>query len=315
MTVLKSQEALTKDADGAEVSLSGNRADRDAFERILNFRDVGATVNTFLGRKLVRESLLYRSARPDEATPADRRLLRDGLGVRAVIDLRTHTEHLSKEERRRADPAAAAAGEPLQIPGVRYLEIKVTGRAFERFLLSQLGWISFLRFLFLFVLGYRMPAVSIIGREVMRPRGLLGLGTDTLDQSGAEIAEALTALLDPSSLPAVIHCTQGKDRTGLLAALVLLALGPGAVPLPAIEHDYRLTDAALARQESPRERAARIAEIREIGLPDDFGGTVPGFVRGLAAHLEGRYGGVEAYLDGIGFGEGQRGRLRERFLY
>lgn len=41
----------------------------------------------------------------------------------------------------------------------------------------------------LFVSGFRMKAISIIGREVMRPRGLVGLATDTLDHCQEEIRE------------------------------------------------------------------------------------------------------------------------------
>lgn len=37
--------------------------------------------------------------------------------------------------------------------------------------------------------GYRMQAISILGQEVMQPRGLIGLGYDTLDHSGPEIAQ------------------------------------------------------------------------------------------------------------------------------
>lgn len=36
--------------------------------------------------------------------------------------------------------------------------------------------------------GYRMEAIGIFAREVMNPRGLIGLGYDTIDYSGAEIA-------------------------------------------------------------------------------------------------------------------------------
>lgn len=36
--------------------------------------------------------------------------------------------------------------------------------------------------------GYRMEAISILGREVMKPRGLIGLGYDTIDYCGAELA-------------------------------------------------------------------------------------------------------------------------------
>ena len=48
----------------------------------------------------------------------------------------------------------------------------------------------------------------------MIPRGLVGLGLDTLDQSTREIHEALSLYADQSALPSIVHCTQGKDRTG-----------------------------------------------------------------------------------------------------
>ena len=67
-------------------------------------------------------------------------------------DVQTRTELLKQAEKRRADLRAgsaalqsnAALAEPAQIPGLRYLEIKITGGAFERFVLSQLSWLRFL---------------------------------------------------------------------------------------------------------------------------------------------------------------------------
>lgn len=70
------------------------------------------------------------------------------------------------------------------------------------------------RVVFLFLCGYRTQAINIIGEKVMIPRGLVGLGLDTLDQSTKEIHEALSLYADPSALPSIVHCTQGKDRTG-----------------------------------------------------------------------------------------------------
>ncbi|KAI1477166.1 protein-tyrosine phosphatase-like protein [Daldinia eschscholtzii] len=182
------------------------------FDNILNFRDVGKTINDYLGRKVVREGVLYRSARPDDASPADRKKLKDELGIRTVVDLRTKTEHLKQAQKRRASAlpphSDAALTEPLQIPGLRYRAIKVTGRRFEIFLLRQLAWYSLFKLLILFLLGYRTQAIAILGREVMQPRGLVGLGIVTLDESGAEIAEALRTLTAPSSsLPVLVHCT------------------------------------------------------------------------------------------------------------
>lgn len=102
----------------------------------------------------------------------------------------------------------------MQIPGVTYLNININGKGFERSLLWKLSAWSFMfvppiphhntsqtktkeifRKLITFMLfGYRMKAISILGREVMLPRGLIGLGYDSLDHCGPEIAEVLPPL-------------------------------------------------------------------------------------------------------------------------
>ncbi|KAI2641834.1 tyrosine/serine protein phosphatase [Hypomontagnella submonticulosa] len=281
------------------------------FDNILNFRDVGKTVNDYLGRKVVREGMLYRSARPDDASKADRKKLKDDLGIRTVVDLRTKTEHLKQAEKRQSDvtqkPATlqsnAALAEPLEIPGLRYRQIRVTGRRFERFLVSQLSWWSFFKLIILFILGYRTQAISIMGREILQPRGLVGIGFITMDQSGAEIAEALRTLIEPSSLPLLVHCTQGKDRTGLIVLLALMVLG---VPAEAISHDY-----LLSREGLEPERETRLAELREIGLGAEWGDVPDDFVTRVGDRINVKYGGVDGYLDSIGFGVLERQRLVE----
>jgi protein-tyrosine phosphatase len=61
------------------------------------------------------------------------------------------TEHLNQAKKRDADlkiPALVqsneALAEPAQIPGLSYLQVKITGRNFEKFLLSQLSWLSYM---------------------------------------------------------------------------------------------------------------------------------------------------------------------------
>ena len=49
-----------------------------------------------------------------------------------------------------------------------------------------------------------------------------------------------------------------------------------------------------------------MAEIAEIGLTPEWGDCPPEFVGKVAEHLDERYGGIEKYLDGIGFGETER---------
>lgn len=182
----------------------------------------------------------------------------------------------------------------------------------------------------LYTLGWRNEAIQIISREVMVPRGLVTTGLDTLDQSGPDVAtvtillkpvsltgfntrqltrrnKALRTFTSPSHLPALTHCTLGKDRTGLIITLVLLTLG---VPRAAIEHDYALTDAAL---EARLKRT--VVDLKTFGFTPEWGVTASDMIERVEAHLDGRYGGLEGYLDGIGFGQGERVSLREALLY
>ncbi|KAI1284544.1 protein-tyrosine phosphatase-like protein [Xylaria sp. FL0933] len=281
------------------------------FENILNFRDVGKTVNDYLGRKIIREGVLYRSARPDDATLNDRRRLTEELGIKTVMDLRTKTEHLSQARKRKADlkiPALlqsnAALAEPMQIPGLLYREVQVTGRRFERAMLRGLSWWNFIKLVFLYIFGLRVQAIRIMGKEVMQPLGLVGLSLVTLDVSGPEILEALHILTSTETpRPTLVHCTQGKDRTGMIIALILLAL---RVPTDAISHDYLLSQSGLKP-----ERDERVAEMLQIGLTPGWGDCPPEFIERVRGHLDVRYGGVDGYLDSIGFGAGDRARLVE----
>lgn len=86
--------------------------------------------------------------------------------------------------------------------------------------------------------------------------------------------------------------------------MVILALMILGVPTDAIDFDYRLSDEALQP-----EREARLAEIREIGLTDEFGDTAKDLVPRVSAHLDSEYGGLEGYLDRIGFDQPKRERL------
>jgi protein-tyrosine phosphatase len=155
------------------------------------------------------------------------------------------------------------------------------------------------KLIILYILTFRIPAIRILGQEVMQPLGLTGLSLLTLAESGPELAQALRTLA--SRNPTLVHCTHGKDRTGLVVALALLVL---RVPAAAVAHDYLLSQPGLER-----ERAERVAEMRSIGLTPEWGGCSPDLIARVCGHLDVRYGGVEAYLDSVGFEAEERARL------
>ena len=136
----------------------------------------------------------------------------------------------------------------------------------------------------------------------MAPRGLLGLGQDTLSSSHVEIHEIFTVLADPASYPLVLHCTQGKDRTGLIVILVLLLC---QVPEQAITADYRASERELVP-----ERESRMKEIRSLGLTEEFASCPAGFVEGVIRFLSEGWGGVEGYLESVGVNEDLRNGVR-----
>lgn len=63
-------------------------------------------------------------------------------------------------------------------------------------------------------------------------------------EGAAGLRAAVEALAAPGGLPAVFHCAAGKDRTGVLAALVLRLLGVSAKD---VADDYALSETATAR--------------------------------------------------------------------
>lgn len=170
----------------------------------------------------------------------------------------------------------------------------MNGGAFERALLWKLSWSSLGRLLGLMAWGRRMEAISILGREVMQPRGLVGLGRDSVDHCWAELKEIFEVLADSSQYPLMVHCTQGKDRTGLVVILTLLMLN---TPIDAITHDYMASEAELLPEKAPR-----MEEITEMGLTEEFAGTPPEFVNKITQHIATAYGGIIPYFQHIDVG-------------
>ena len=189
---------------------------------------------------------------------------------------------------------------------MKYEEINLNGGAFSRALLWRLSWLSMSKLIGLMALGYRVEAIGILGREVMAPRGLIGLGEDSLEFSTGEILSCFKILAESDNYPILIHCTQGKDRTGLIVLLTLLLLD---VPVDAIDADYRASE-----RELETEKASRMKEIASIGLGEDFAGCPEGFVEAMKAHLEEKWGGVGGYLDHCGIGSRMRELIRWKLL-
>jgi protein-tyrosine phosphatase len=94
--------------------------------------------------------------------------------------------------------------------------------------------------------------------------------------------------------PAVVHCYAGKDRTGLVAAMLLSVAGADQ---NAIAADYAETDVHLAQRYAEWLAAAppeRVESMRdELRCP-------PEWMLGALDHIQQEWGGVDSYLEAAG---------------
>ena len=130
-----------------------------------------------------------------------------------------------------------------------------------------------------------------------------------LERFRSNVGAAVRAVALAPEGPVVVHCVGGKDRTGLLSALLLYLAG---VPVEEIAADYALSEERLrprhdawleaAESEAERERLERITHCP------------PEAIVGVFDELERRYGSVEDYLGAAGVSEEElelaRARLR-----
>ena len=281
---------------------------------ILNFRDVGRTINILLSSPLLNTGLLYRGARPDEASYQDRTSLSETYNIRSIIDLRSATEHLSQANKRNAKISTSVAAphtesstvEAIKIDGLRYHEINLNGGAFARGLLWRLSWFNLARVVSYVAMGYRIEAIRVLAEEVMVPRGLVGLGIDSLDYGTTEMRAIFAVFADAGNYPVLIHCTQGKDRTGLVVLLLLLLC---KVPSNIINADYMASERELVS-----ERKERVREMKDAGFTEDFADCSPDWVEGVIGHIKRVYGGVENYLKRTGVDDEMQARIRNILL-
>jgi protein-tyrosine phosphatase len=108
-----------------------------------------------------------------------------------------------------------------------------------------------------------------------------------VDNRGEAVAEILRAIAAAAEGGVLFHCLAGKDRTGVISALLLALAG---VDRPSLVEDYLLTDGTVP------------VEFRPL----------PEMMLGLLDHLDRRHGGVPAYLGAVGVDAGRQQVLSRR---
>jgi protein-tyrosine phosphatase len=122
-------------------------------------------------------------------------------------------------------------------------------------------------------------------------------------------AAAVEAVADAPEGAVVVHCTAGKDRTGLVTALLLRLAGVGIAEIAA---DYAVSGANLRERARPWIEEAETEE--ELRRRERIASTPAEGMTGVLEELQRRYGGVAGYLRDGGAEEAvlERARVRLR---
>jgi protein-tyrosine phosphatase len=184
---------------------------------LFNLRDLGGyptAGGSLPWRTLLRSDSLHQ-------LDADGVAALSALGLRTVVDLRTHAE---------AEIAPSPAGR----------------------------------------LSARSSHISILGGDLQSlPLELATIYQYVVDECGDAIAGAIKLLCSADAYPALVHCSAGKDRTGIVIAMVLAVLG---VPDELIAADYALSGSYL----DPANTAA-IGQLQAgTGLGEELTGSLLG---------------------------------------
>ncbi|WP_431961877.1 tyrosine-protein phosphatase [Actinacidiphila sp. bgisy160] len=190
------------------------------------------------------------------------------LGVRTVIDLRHPFE-------------IEAKGRVPEATGVAYHNLSIEHRPVDQ---------------------------AAFGPEVDTTAFYARLHADVAADGVKELARALEVIAAGTSGPLVFHCAAGKDRTGLLAALVLGLMGVSEEDIVA---DYALSELATARLLADWTAANPERSLRWPGW-----GTAPAdAMRIFLAGLTAEHGSVEGYARArLGADDTLLGALREVLL-
>ena len=159
-----------------------------------------------------------------------------------------------------------------------------------------------------------MTPQSGITPEQIAAGGADNLVDDYLRQlviNAPSIIAAQRLMADPKNRPVVVHCSAGKDRTGVVIAMLLDILG---VSHENIVADYHVTSANMAPI-IERIRGTQVYQDNGLsGAPDWIFASDPETMREFLARMTSEYGGAEEWARAKGLDASDINNLRETIL-
>lgn len=148
---------------------------------------------------------------------------------------------------------------------------------------------------------------TIVGRVLKPESGLEGLYQLFLESCQSEFAQILKSLAGPLQLPVIFLANHGKDRIGLLCALVQHICG---VPPAQIYQHYELSEELLEPVMTETHD-----DMRLVGFdPYIFSRSPAKVLRAAFEYLTLKFGSIESYLDQIGITSYYRTLIRDRLV-
>jgi protein-tyrosine phosphatase len=145
------------------------------------------------------------------------------------------------------------------------------------------------------------------------PVTLVSLYHQVLADSGWSIAAAVSVIADSGKQPVLVHCTAGKDRTGLVIALTLEAAG---VDRAAVVADY--TQSALNLDGAWIHTAMNALVSHGVPISarlfEALGGSPDHAMTDILQGLDAHYGSTLGYLQAHGFPAAAADELHEKLV-
>lgn len=136
------------------------------------------------------------------------------------------------------------------------------------------------------------------------------LYTDIVERSADRVVEVVRGIA--SAQPVLVHCTVGKDRTGVTVAIALAAAG---VDRDAVVDDYARTEGFLSAERNAQVVAALRRLHPESVHAEELATRAPAAVmRVLLGRLDAEHGSPAGYLRAHGLTRDELARLRDALV-
>ncbi|MCU0760992.1 MAG: tyrosine-protein phosphatase [Steroidobacteraceae bacterium] len=158
---------------------------------------------------------------------------------------------------------------------------------------------------------FRYVRISLLGTEKLdlanMPDDLGTMYVQSLAANQTQFRQVFETLAAQQDGTVLFHCTAGKDRTGMIAAMLLSLAG---VPRSEIVHNYTISAHYLEPMMRQNPQAAEM--VRQNPKVAALMGTPAESIEAFLDALDGRHGGARAYLRTIGVSDGDVRRLLVR---